>query len=78
MPWTPETIKRHNGKLKGKSARQAADVADAVLAKTGDEGLALREANGVVKKDRQYQGRGKQGANDAKARGGQRRSWTGK
>lgn len=53
MPWTPKSFaKRHNHGLKGKRARQAADVADSVLARTGDEGLAVREANGVAKRMR--------------------------
>lgn len=51
MPWTARTIKKHNKALTGAKAKKAAAIADSVLAKTGDEGKALRIANGVVKKD---------------------------
>lgn len=50
MPWTPETIKAHNHKLKGKKAEDAAAQANAILEKTGDEGLALSVANKNAKK----------------------------
>lgn len=51
MPWTPRSFaERHNKHLKGKGARMASKIADDVLAKTGDEGKAIRIANGVVKK----------------------------
>jgi len=33
-----------------KGKRQWTDVANSVLKRTGDEGLAIREANGVAKK----------------------------
>lgn len=50
MPWTPKDAKRHDKKAKsGVAKRQWSDVANSVLKKTGDEGLAVREANGVVK-----------------------------
>lgn len=50
MPWKPTDAKRHNKKAKsGKKSRQWADVANSVLKRTGDEGLAVREANGVIK-----------------------------
>jgi len=50
-PWTPSNgPARHTKKAKSaKSKREWADVANSVLAKTGDEGRAVREANGVVK-----------------------------
>ncbi len=50
MPWTPETIRRRNHKLKGKAAEKAAAQANAILEKTGDEGLALSVANKQAKK----------------------------
>jgi hypothetical protein len=50
MPWTPADASKKTHKAKSpKAKRQWAHVADSVLAKTGDEGLAVREANGVVK-----------------------------
>lgn len=53
MPWTPEQFAaRHNKRLSGGKAAQAAKVANAILAKTGDEGKAIRianaEANGTI------------------------------
>lgn len=48
MPWTAQTIKKHNHALKGAKAKKAAAVANAVLKKTGDEGKALRIANGAA------------------------------
>jgi len=51
MPWTPKDATRHTKKAKsGIAKRQWADVADAVLNKTGNEGRAIREANAVVKR----------------------------
>lgn len=49
MPWQPGDAARHTKKAKSPTAkRQWADVADSILKKTGDEGLAVREANGVI------------------------------
>ncbi len=51
MPWTPKDASRKTKKAKSpKAKRQWAHVADKVLAKTGDEGRAIREANSVVKR----------------------------
>ena len=51
MPWTPREFKtRHNKGLTSPKARVAARVANQVLAKTGDEGRAIREANAVAKR----------------------------
>ena len=53
MPWTPKDASRKTKKAKSPTAkRQWAHVADKVLAKTGDEGRAIREANAVVKRRR--------------------------
>lgn len=52
MPWDKNSIKSHNHKLKGKAAEKAAEQANAILAKTGDEGLALAVANKNAKKSR--------------------------
>lgn len=51
MPWNPSDATRHTKKAKSpKAKRQWRDVANSVLKKTGDEGRAVREANGAVKK----------------------------
>ena len=49
MPWTPADATRHTKKATTpKKKRQFRDVANSVLAKTGDEGRAIREANAAV------------------------------
>lgn len=49
MPWGPQDASKKTHKANtGKKRRQWAHVANAVLAKTGDEGRAVREANGVI------------------------------
>ncbi len=49
MPWIPSDASKHTKKAKSpKAKRQWSHVADAVLAKTGDEGRAVREANAVI------------------------------
>jgi hypothetical protein len=51
MPWSAADAKRHDKKAaSGKKSRQWSDVANSVLERTGDEGEAVREANGVVKR----------------------------
>lgn len=51
MPWKAKDAAAKTKKARSPSAkRQWAHVADSVLARTGDEGLAVREANGVVKR----------------------------
>ena len=50
MPWGPNDASGHDKKAKSaKQKRQWAHVANSVLERTGDEGLAVREANGVIK-----------------------------
>ncbi len=50
MPWTAADVARHTKKAKsGVAKRQWSDVANSILKRTGDEGLAVREANGVIK-----------------------------
>jgi hypothetical protein len=51
MPWTPEDAPKHNKSTAGIPARQRqwAAVANAELARTGDEAIALRAANSAVK-----------------------------
>lgn len=54
MPWTPDDgPARHTKKAKSSGAKkQWSAVANSVLAKTGDEAKAIREANGVIKRRR--------------------------
>jgi len=48
-PWAPSDATRHTKKANtAKKKRQFSHVANAVLAKTGDEGRAIREANAAV------------------------------
>jgi uncharacterized protein YdaT len=49
MPWEPEDAPRHTRKADRPDLRQIwADVANRILAETGDEGRAIRIANAVV------------------------------
>lgn len=51
MPWKPSDAPKKSKKAKSpKDRRQWRDVANGVLKRTGNEGLAIREANGVIKK----------------------------
>ena len=51
MPWKAASAKRHTKKAKTpKKKRQWAKVANAVLKKSGDEGMAIRIANAAVKR----------------------------
>lgn len=53
MPWKPADAKDKTRKADTpKKKRQWAKVADSVLERTGDEGQAIRTANGVLKKQR--------------------------
>ena len=46
MPWTPGQFKqRHNQGLSDEQAQQASAQANAILAKSGDEGMAIATAN---------------------------------
>lgn len=50
MPWTGKSFKsRHNKKLSGALAKKAAAQANAILKRTGDEGLAIATANARAK-----------------------------
>ena len=50
MPWTSKDAHGHTHKAKSPvRQRQWEHVANGVLKRTGDEGLAVREANGVIK-----------------------------
>jgi hypothetical protein len=50
MPWTPKDAHRHNHGIQAGShkAHIWSKVANSVLQRTGNEGLAMREANGVA------------------------------
>ena len=49
MPWRPEDAPRHTHKADtDELCRVWAEVANKVLAETGDEGRAVRTANAVV------------------------------
>lgn len=72
MPWTPKDAARHDGKAKTPAGqRQWSDVANTVLKATGDEGRAVREANGVVMKQDIAKFRGK--ASEASSKRSKRR-----
>lgn len=50
MPWAPESAARKTKKAKTPAAKkQWSTVANKVLAKSGDEGKAIRIANAAVK-----------------------------
>jgi uncharacterized protein YdaT len=49
MPWTPDDAPSHTKKAaSAKAKRLWAEVANKILAETGDEGRAIREANAVI------------------------------
>jgi uncharacterized protein YdaT len=50
MPWDSASFKKHNKKLSSVRAGKAAKQANAILEKTGDEGLAIRVANANAKR----------------------------
>ena len=51
MPWQPSDAERHNSNANTPALqRQWSDVANSVLKRTGNEGLAIREASGVIKR----------------------------
>jgi hypothetical protein len=51
MPWGASDATRHTKKAKSpKAKRQWSDVANSILAQTGDEARAVRGANAAVKK----------------------------
>lgn len=53
MPWTPSDASKKTKKAKTpKAKRQWRDIANSVLAKSGDEARAIKTANSVVKKRR--------------------------
>lgn len=49
MPWSGKSFgSRHNHKLSGAGAAKAASIANAVLKRSGDEGMAIAVANKKV------------------------------
>lgn len=54
MPYSPDNVEKLPKNVQAmdeKSRRQWCDIWNSVYAKHGDEGLAFREANGVLKKE---------------------------
>jgi hypothetical protein len=56
MPWTAESFQRHNHGLSPAHAAHAASVANAILRRTGDEGLSIATANAREKEHRTFGG----------------------
>lgn len=53
MPWTASSFReKHNHELDDDQAAKAAAIANGILARTGDEALAIRTANARVKRRR--------------------------
>lgn len=51
MPWTSRSAKGHTKKARSpKAKKQWAKVANSVLRRTGNEGMAVRMANAVAKR----------------------------
>jgi len=51
MPWSPADAQRHDKAADTPATqRQWADVANSVLKRTGNEGQAIREADGVIRR----------------------------
>jgi hypothetical protein len=49
MPWIPDDAQRHTRKATTPALQELwAKIANEALERTGDEGRAIREANGVV------------------------------
>lgn len=49
MPWSGKSFKKHNKSLSPLGSDKAASIANAVLKKSGDEGMAIAIANKRVK-----------------------------
>lgn len=52
MPWVAADAAKHDKKAAGKGSKQWAAVANAVLAKTGNDARAIRSANAVIARRR--------------------------
>lgn len=48
MPWSGRSFSKHNHSLSGAGASKAASIANAVLKRSGDEGMAIAVANKKV------------------------------
>ncbi|HWE72135.1 MAG TPA: hypothetical protein VG328_03180 [Stellaceae bacterium] len=49
MPWTPDDAESHTRKASTRALQELwAKIANETLARTGDEGRAIREANAVI------------------------------
>lgn len=74
MPWSASDASSHTGLANtGRRQRLWSEVANSVLAKTGDEGLAIRMANSAVKSD--VEGRTRRVADHNKAKVQRRTFW---
>lgn len=51
MPWQVGDVSKHNKKLSESKKKQWVAVANSVLGKTGNEGKAVKIANGAVSKN---------------------------
>lgn len=49
MPWTEQDVEKYNKGLSDHQKKVWVAVANSVLSKTGDDGSAIKQANGVVK-----------------------------
>lgn len=49
MPWSGKSFKKHNKSLPPAAADKASSIANAVLKKSGDEGMAIAVANKKIK-----------------------------
>jgi uncharacterized protein YdaT len=66
MPWDAKSFKKHNKKLGASGSAKAASIANAVLQKSGDEGMAIAVAN---KRVNDMRSRGRISDKAAKRRG---------
>lgn len=59
MPWSARDAHKHNHAIQpgSKAADQWSHVSNSVLERTGDEGLAIREANGVAGRGQHHLGK---------------------
>ena len=49
MPWTPDDAEKHTHKATSRELKELwAKIANEALERTGNEGRAVREANGVI------------------------------
>lgn len=49
MPWSPDDAKRFKKDISPASSQRWANIANALLKETGDEGQAIKMANGMTR-----------------------------